>query len=114
LIKRCRHKSAIVGYGVTTGREFEDDDFEDPRKRSTYVRIKVVSFSLEQMLPTRALRLLGIKLPWEFQGAMCRIDPVMGERVRSLFDAMQVKARAQESRQGAGGSRISVLKGEKR
>jgi len=88
LIKRCGHKSAIVGYGVTTSRDFEDADFEDPRKRSNYVSIKVISSSLEQVLPVRALRLLGIKLPWEFQGAMCRIDPVMGERVRLLFDAM--------------------------
>jgi hypothetical protein len=43
------------------------------------------------VLPVKALKLLGIKLPREFQGAMCRIDPVMAERVRLLFDAMQLE-----------------------
>jgi hypothetical protein len=91
LIKRCKYNPAIVGYGVTIGSYFEDADFEDARKRSFYVPIKVISSSLEQVLPVKALKLLGINLPWEFQGAMCRIDPVMSERVRLLFDAMHVE-----------------------
>ena len=84
IIKRCRYKPAIIGHGFFPG----GDIVANPHWQ-WLIPIEARVGSLENVLPVKALKLLGFELPWQFQGAMCRIDPVQGQAIIRIFDTIE-------------------------